>query len=168
LESFLKKIIVTLGVAAALSGCAAIGPAFAPVDNMKPGQGILYVYRPKTWSMSALSAVFEVDERKATLENNNYAAIPISAGQYKVMHQWKAGLLGNSKLEGRPIFTTITVTGGRATYVRLFAEARSGLSDATYPSSINTNFRWALEEVYESVALPEIQQTNKRTTEPLN
>ena len=164
----MKSAVIALGVVAALSGCAAVGPAFSPVLDMKPGQGVLYVYRPETHAMSVLSAVFDIDGRKVTtLENNGYAAIPMLAGQHEIGHQWKAGLIGNSNLEGRPVFVTVKVTDGQATYVRLLAQARWGTAAAAYPNiGINTQFRWVLEEVQENVALPELQKTKGTAIEP--
>lgn len=161
LESLLKLVAITLGLVATLSGCAAVGPAFSPVRDMERGLGVLYIYRPEAHAMSILSAVFDIDERQVTaLENNGYAAIPISVGQHKIGHHWKAGIVGNSKLEGKPIVATVNITAGQATYVRLLSRARSKVVDAAYPNiGINTHFQWALEEVGEGVALPELQQT---------
>lgn len=157
----MKSLTTSLGLVAALSGCAAVGPAFAPVHDIKPGQGILYIYRPETRALSALSAVFSIDGQKVTtLENNGYAALSLAAGQHQVRHEWKAGIIGNSDLESKPVFTNTTISEGQATYIRLVAHASSQRADAPYPSiGIKTQFRWALEEVRETVAIPELQST---------
>lgn len=157
----MRSILFAFGVITALSGCAATGPAFSPVREVKAGQGVLYVYRPETESMSILSAIFDVDGQKtATLENNGYAAISVTAGRHHISHQWKTGVFGNSNLEGKPVFMSVNIKENEPTYVRLLARARWETAPALYPNiGINTHFYWALEEVPESIALPELQKT---------
>jgi hypothetical protein len=56
---------------------------------MKEGDAVVYVIRPKTWTLSALSAVINIDEKPIVLlENNGYAAIPIPAGAHTISEQF--------------------------------------------------------------------------------
>lgn len=158
----MKTQILITALSLTLAGCAATGPAFKPVQDVKAGQGTLYIYRPDSRALMILSAVIQVDGKPvATLENNGYVAIAIPAGQHEVRHEWKAGVFGNSKLEGKPVFTRITIRTNQATYVRLLSQARSQVaSDVYYPNiGINTQFQWVLEEVPEKSAIVEIRQT---------
>jgi len=150
-----------------LAGCATIGPTFEPLTMPADNQGVLYIYRPEARAMSVLSAVFEVDGRKvATLENNGYAAVRLPPGSHTVTQQWKAGLLGNSKLEQRPISRALTVQAGKAAYVRLAAASSSSPGGAAYPYiQINTRFEWAIDEVPETTAIPELSKTRRASTE---
>lgn len=162
LHSGMKKIIASLAVCVGVTGCAATGPVFSPLLPATENIGALYLYRPEAFAMSVLSAVFEVDGRTvATLENNGYAAVRLPAGRYDVTHQWKARLLGNSKLEKQPISRVIEVRPGKAAYVRLTAEALV----VTGGARMNTQFTWDIQEVPEEVALPEIQKTRRATVE---
>lgn len=151
----------------ALVGCAAVGPAFAPATNVATGTGVIYVYRPQAHAMSMMTAVFEVDGRTfASIENNGFAALSLPAGKYTVVHRWKAGLVGNSNLEGRPVSISVSVAPGKSTYVRLLAQANTVAATAsTTNSGFNMQFRWLLQEVSETAALPEIQQTRGRVAD---
>ena len=132
---------------------------------MKIGQGVLYVYRPAQRDLAIMSAVFYIDGQQVTiLEIGGFAAIPISAGQHKVGHQWRAGIFGNENLNSRPIFATVNIQEGQPTYVRLVAQARQEATRSPY--EFKTNYRWNLEEVRGDVALPEIQLTKGTPIEP--
>lgn len=143
----------------ALVGCAAVGPGFAPATNVATGNGVLYVYRPQAHAMSVMTAVFEVNGRAfASIENNGFSALSVPAGNYTVVHRWKAGLVGNSNLEGRPVSINVSVAPGKSTYVRLLTQANTVAATAnTSSSGFNMQFRWLLQEVSETAALPEIQ-----------
>jgi hypothetical protein len=155
----LKSIFAAIACASILGGCTTIGPNFVPIEAKNPSQGVLYIYRPETSSLSVLSAVFSIDgEKVVTLENNGFAALAIPAGQYRIGQEWKAGLIGNSNLEGMPVFTTAKVSAGGATYIRLLAGARSQSTGIAY-NNIGINFSWRLEVIPESTAFEEIKLT---------
>ncbi len=145
----------------ALTSCAAVGPVFAPAINVTAGNGVVYVYRPQAHAMSVMTAVFDVNGRTfASIENNGFSAVSLPAGSYTVVQRWKAGLVGNSNLEGRPVSITVAVAPGKSTYVRLLTQANNmGSVAVSSGSGFNMQFRWLLQEVPEAVALPEIQQT---------
>ncbi|MGE0313419.1 MAG: DUF2846 domain-containing protein [Lautropia sp.] len=152
----------------ALVGCAAVGPVFAPAADVAAGNGVVYVYRPEAHAMSVMTAVFEVDGRNfVSIENNGFSALSLPPGKYTVVHRWKAGLVGNSKLEGRPVSITVSVLPGKSTYVRLLTQANNmGPAAVSSGSGFNMQFRWLLQEVPETVALPEIQQTRGKVATP--
>jgi hypothetical protein len=108
------------------------------------GQGVVYVYRPHAFALSVLSAVIEVDGRQvATLKNDTYVAIPLTSGPHTITERWKAGFLGNSKLENQPISTQILVMAGAQSFVRLGVVGTwSGSSRV-----VHNEWEWELREL---------------------
>jgi hypothetical protein len=138
----------------ALPGCATVGPPFSPHANLRAGQGVVYVYRPQARALSVLSAIIEVDGRPvATLENNTYAAIQLAAGSHTITQRWKAGILGNSKLENRPIALRVIPSEGREGYVRL------GVVGSWHASGlvVHNEWEWELRELAASDAMSELR-----------
>lgn len=165
----MKQHALALVAMLAVAGCAAVGPVFSPASNIATGNGVIYVYRPQAHAMSVMTAVFEVNGRAfASVENNGFSALSLPAGNYTVVQRWKAGLVGNSNLEGRPVSISVSVAPGKSTYVRLLTQANTTAAPtATSSSSFNMQFRWLLQEVPETAALPEIQQTRGQVANPL-
>jgi len=147
-----------LALSASFSGCSATGPAFKPESAARAGEATLYVYRPKTHALSALSAVIEVDGvRYAAIGNNGYVAIPVRAGTHAVTQTWKGSVLTNSDLQGKPIVTSITTSEGIASYVRLESYAASTRNvEVSGNLNIHADLAWRLREVDAATALPEI------------
>ncbi len=149
-----RKLILLVWTSLVLAGCATTGPIFSPYGGARAEQGVVYVYRPEARGLAILSAEIEMDGRlAAVLKNGEYAAIPIDAGPHTITHRWKAGLLGNSTLENRPITMLMNATQRKEYYVRL------GM-DSSWSSSglkVHNQWQWDLREVTVSDAMNEIK-----------
>ena len=157
----LLKKFVLLAFVATIAGCAAVGPTYKPVELVDSGKGVVYVYRPATHALSILSAIVDVNDKPlASLENNGYAALVLPVGTYTMKQSWKAGLLGSSNLEGKPIYKQVTVTSDKPAYIRLVADASSSSKSrgAYNRIDITTHFSWALQAVPQAEAEAEIAQ----------
>ena len=146
------RITVALMIAGmALSGCSATGPKYRPLANMPSDESVLYVFRPKTLYMSALSAVVFVDgQRVAKLRNNGYVALPVKAGRHVIRHEWDSGLFGDNRSENRPIELGVMMLPGDQHYVRIGAIANLGYFE--------TEYRWELRELSSEQAQAELNQ----------
>lgn len=152
------KRVTSFLVVLCLVSCAATGPAFTPHGSLPQGEGVVYIYRTSP-HLSLISAIIEVDGKHVVnLEVNGYAAIPIKAGDHTITQRWKAGVFGNSKLEGRPVAVKIRVTEGASNFVRLSASVESS-HESWY--TVRTRFAWALREIAEPVARAEIAVTRR-------
>ncbi len=110
---------------------------------------MVYVYRAPGSKLELLSALIDVDGKQvAVLEQASCVALPVPIGTHRIGHQWKAGLLGNSKLENKPIERQIEVQEGQDTYLSLGASTASQLANRM----INIRFDWQLREVTRSEA----------------
>jgi hypothetical protein len=151
---FRRPFLVALLSSIAVAGCATGGATFAPHASLPADQGVVYVFRPRAWSMSALTAMIEIDGRtRAALETDTYAAVPLAPGRHTIVQSWKAGLLGNSSLEGKPTFAQVDVVAGQATYVRIGARGAWGVADW---QTLRVEWEWELQEVPGPKAPPEL------------
>jgi hypothetical protein len=104
--------------------------------------------------MSILTAVFLVDGKAAArLESSGYVALLLPPGEHTITQIWKAGALGNSNLEGRPISVTEEFGGGSVSNIRLSTQASSEVSGV---NTMRIDFRWELRLVPESFAKAEL------------
>jgi len=149
-----RRILRVLLPTLALAGCATAGPPFSPYAGLDSGQAVVYIYRPHAFALSVLSAEIEVDGRKvAKLKNETYVAVPLTSGPHTVTQRWKAGMLGNSKLENRPISTQIVVRAGEQSFVRLgVVGSWSGSSRV-----VHNEWEWELRELPASDAMDELR-----------
>lgn len=146
-----RMVLVLMMAAAALSGCSATGPKYKPMANASSDESVLYVFRPKTVYMSALSAIIFVDgQRVAKLRNNGYVALPVKAGRHVIRHEWDSGLLGDSRSENRPIELGVMMLPEGQHFVRIGAVANLGYFE--------TEYLWELRELSPEQAQAELNQ----------
>jgi hypothetical protein len=142
-----------------LHGCAS-GPAYSPQSGMKEDEAVVYVFRPKSWTLSALSAIINIDEKQVVLlENNGYAAISIPAGAHTISEKWKAGLIGNSQLENGIVAKDFYLRSGEEVFIRLGVQSESKVQYRT----INSHFAWQLKQVSKSDAQEELTLCRRAT-----
>lgn len=143
---------------ALLSACTITGPTFTPLENVDSQQGVIYVYRPSNYDMGLMSALISLDGKQvASLENGGYIAVPVTPGEHRVTQKWKAGILGNSDLEGGTTAVVIDVKSSGASYISLTsssAKVRVNQSNAV-------KLHWQLNKISADQALPEISQCRK-------
>lgn len=146
----LCALFTSFGVA----GCGSSGPIFKPVPDHRPGRAVVYVFRPAAKGAAILSALIDVDGANvATLANGEYVSLSVPLGAHTITQRWKAGLLGNSKFENRPISLPLVVNAEDESFVRLGMrsswDVRAGLT-------VHNEWGWNLELVPRSAAMPEI------------
>ncbi|WP_087693926.1 DUF2846 domain-containing protein [Pseudomonas sp. PE-S1G-1] len=143
-----------------LSSCTMTGPKFTPLENVDSQYGVLYVYRPSNYDMSLMTALISLDGKQiAFLENGGYVAVPVAPGEHTITQKWKAGILGNSDLEGGTTTTVVDVKRSDASYVSL--TSNSTRVQAKQFNAVAVDLQWQLNKVSADQALPEISQCRK-------
>lgn len=158
----LRKIVLLAALALTLCACSASGPQFTP-SLVSQDTSVLYIYRPKGFTLAARTAAIEINsQRAAGLKNNGYIAIPLPPGKYLVTQYWDSWLGDKDELQ-RPITTEITTKANTATYVRL------GTSSTKLPSEVKADvaisLHWEIKQVSAEQAIPEISKTSRVTLE---
>lgn len=101
-----------------------------------------------------MSAVIDVDGTNvATLENGEYVALSISLGAHTITQRWKAGLLGNSKFENRPVSLPLSAGIDDERFVRLSMASSWGVRAGL---TVHNEWDWRLESVPRLAAISEI------------
>jgi hypothetical protein len=143
---------MALACAGLLASCVAQGPAFteAPPSGSK---SLIYIYRVKSFALSAETAGFDVDEKRvATLDPGGYTYFYAGPGRYELKQFWPLGLLTVTEPGlWQYIRQPLAVSAGETHYFR-FGTAVGGSS--TYRPGIE--IRWTLMEVPAEVARREI------------
>lgn len=153
-----RRIFCVLLPSLALAGCATSGPLFSPYSGLNSGQAVVYVYRPHAFALSVLSAEIDVDGRQmAELKNQGYVAFPLTSGPHIITQRWKAGILGNKRLENRPISTQIIAKAGEQSYVRLGVVG----SWSGSPGLVRNEWEWELRELPASDAMGELRACHR-------
>jgi len=143
-----------------LSSCTMTGPKFTPLENADFHRGVIYVYRPSNYDMGLMSALISLDGKQiASLENGGYVAVPVTPGEHTITQKWKAGILGNSDLEGGTTTTVVDVKSSDASYVSLTSS--STRVQAKRFNAVAVELKWQLNKVSANQALPEISQCRK-------
>ena len=79
------RFIISLIAGALFSGCASLGPAYAPTQASQPGKSMLYIYRLSHLVGSAYSPAVKLDnEPIGVLANGAYLPVEITSGQHKI------------------------------------------------------------------------------------
>jgi hypothetical protein len=96
-----------------LSACTATGPTFQPADNTTtPGNGMLYVYREKTFAFGGRSAYFYVNDVNVfDLNPEGYSWVSLPPGTYKLKQKWPVDVSFGS------LEISIQIQPGEARYV---------------------------------------------------
>ena len=158
-----RRPLLLLFAMAITAGCASTGKPFAPHTDLSSGHGVVYVFRPQAKGLAILSAVMEVDGHQVTiLENGEYAPISLPAGSHSITQRWKAGLLGNSKLEDRPISISIIVAAGKMSFVKLGMASSWGVQ-GSMPLTVQNEWEWDLRELGAQQAMAELRACRKAT-----
>lgn len=140
-----------------LSSCTVTGPKFTPLENVDSQYGVLYVYRPSNYDLGLMTALISLDGKQiASLENGGYVAVPVTPGEHTITQKWKAGILGNSNLEGGTTTTVVGVKSSDASYVSL--TSNSTRVQAKRFNAVAVDLQWQLNKVSADQALPEISQ----------
>lgn len=143
-----------------LSSCTMTGPKFTPLENVDSHRGVLYVYRPSNYDMGLMSALISLDGKQvASLENGGYVAVPVAPGEHTITQKWKAGILGNSDLEGGTTTVVVDVKSSNASYISLTSSGRR--VEANRFNAVAVELKWQLNQVSADQALPEISQCRK-------
>lgn len=89
-----KLLLILLGGAAMLTGCAANGPAFTAAEKPQPGKSQIYFYRPGNLIGCAMATRISIDEvEQGKLKDRGYFVRSIEPGKriidadYGVTHQ---------------------------------------------------------------------------------
>ncbi|MGY2294283.1 DUF2846 domain-containing protein [Pseudomonas yamanorum] len=143
-----------------LSSCTMTGSKFTPLENLDSQKGVLYVYRPSNYDMGLMTALISLDGKQiASLENGGYVAVTVTPGEHTITQKWKAGILGNSDLEGGTTTTVVGVKRSDASYVSL--TSNSTRVQAKQFNAVAVDLQWQLNKVPLDQALPEISQCRK-------
>lgn len=143
-----------------LSSCTMTGPKFTPLENVDAQRGVIYVYRPSNYDMGLMSALISLDGKQiASLENGGYVAVPVAPGAHTITQKWKAGILGNSDLEGGTTTAMVDVKSAGAAYVSLTSSGKR--VQAKQFNAVAVELKWQLNKVSADQALPEISQCRK-------
>lgn len=143
-----------------LASCTLTGSKFTPLESAESQHGVLYVYRPSNYDMGLMSALITLDGKQvAVLENGGYVALIVEPGKHTITQKWKAGVLGNSDLEGATTSTVVDVQYANPAYVSLKSNAKR-LESRQY-NVVAVGFRWQLAQVAADQALPEISECRK-------
>lgn len=79
-----------------LSGCAATGPVYKPVEN-DPGKALVYVYRGTGFALGGRSAYFYVDGVNVfDLDQGGYSWVSLPPGPYKLKQSWPVDAFAKS------------------------------------------------------------------------
>jgi hypothetical protein len=128
-----------------LTGCSAVGPKFNNAINLTSDEGVLYIFRPDGQDLQILDAEIKIDNKKVGLiGDNEYMALPLKTGKHKVSFSWKAGFLGNKKLEAaEPVVKYINIVNSKSHYMVIAASAITHTSQQV----LNSRFTWGIEEI---------------------
>jgi len=145
MKNYLIVIIFSL-----LTGCAASGPKFTVLMSPKNDQGVLYVYRPYTFTNGGVAPYVYINgKERGELKNQGYLVYPLSAGQYSVATDGSFLTWTPGRAE-----VLVTIKPGHRSYVRLASHIRS--------MNISTGLVMTgatLQEVDESLARQELPET---------
>lgn len=74
---------------ALLSGCAATGPVYKPVQDADPGNALVYVFRGAGFAMGGRTAYFYVNDVNVfDLDQGGYSWVSLPPGNYKLKQGW--------------------------------------------------------------------------------
>jgi hypothetical protein len=74
---------------ALLSGCAATGPVYEPVENADSGNALVYVFRGAGFAMGGRTAYFYVNDINVfDLDQGGYSWVSLPPGRYKLKQSW--------------------------------------------------------------------------------
>lgn len=111
------------------------------------GQPSLYVIRPSSVSMSAMNAEVSVEGLAVvTLGPNECVGLEPGARTRQVRYRWRAGPLGNPKLETEYASVQVTLAPGRVTYLRLVSHTESADNAR---GGFDATTTWQMERVTE-------------------
>ncbi|PBI88576.1 hypothetical protein BKP43_33570 [Variovorax boronicumulans] len=110
-----KRALAYVLTAVLLAGCAnARGPTFRPAENIKPEDGVVYVYREEAFASGARSAYFYVDGVNVfNLDTGGYSWAALPPGSHKLRLEWAWDMLK------KPVEMDISIRAGEAKYVAL-------------------------------------------------
>ena len=116
----LRWVLVSLGLLAALAGCASLGPPFLPLASVPSGKAVVYLYRPSSFVGSAISFTVNAGELPViNLSNGGYFPYVTTPGRISFwakteaesfviievepgMEYYLKGTVGMGVLVGRP------------------------------------------------------------------
>lgn len=143
-----------------LASCTMTGPKFTPLDSAESQHGVVYIYRPSNYDMGLMSALISLDGKPvAVLENAGYVALFVEPSKHTITQKWKAGVLGNSDLEGATTSTVVDVQYATPAYVSLKSNAKR--LESRHYNVVAVGFKWQLAQVAADQALPEISECRK-------
>lgn len=106
----MKKLFIL--ALACLTGCAATGPAFKPVENVDPNNALLYIYRSNTFGLGGRAAYFYVDDVNVfDLNIEGYSWVSLPPGSYKLKQKWGIDIIV------KPIEMDLKVNPGETQYM---------------------------------------------------
>jgi hypothetical protein len=150
----LIRSLSTVAVVLLLAGCAGSGPRLPTNAQATAEQGVLHLLRPQARGLAILSAIIDIDGKPThTLQNGECVAIPLLPGQHTVTHRWKAGILGNADLEKASVSTSVLISQGKPSYVRLGVES----SWSSSGTNVRNDWRWELREISATSADPDLK-----------
>jgi hypothetical protein len=80
-----------------VSGCAATGPVYRPVENVDPGNALVYVYRGTGFALGGRTAYFYVDGVNVfDLDQGGYSWVSLPPGRYKFKQSWPVDIPARS------------------------------------------------------------------------
>ena len=101
-------LLATLVAGLAISGCATLGPSFAPEAAAPPGKATIYVYRSPGFVGAALSP---------TVSANGVALLDLPAGGYFSYHALPGEVELSAKTEAKTS-VTVDAKAGQTYYVK--------------------------------------------------
>lgn len=80
-----------------LSGCAATGSVYKPVENADAGNALVYIYRGTGFALGGRSAYFYVNDVNVfDLDSGGYSWVSLPPGRYKLRQSWPVDLMARS------------------------------------------------------------------------
>lgn len=111
------------------------------------GQPSLYVIRPPSVSMSAMNAELLIEGLAVvTLRPNECVGLEPATRVRQVKYRWRAGPLGNPKLDTEYASASVALSPGAATYLRLMSHTESV---ANARGGFDATTTWKMERVAE-------------------
>ncbi len=138
-----KPVLLIILTSLLLSiACAATGPVFKP-EIVSNNTGIVYIYRPDVFCLSARSVDINVDQRQiGMLKNGGYLWVRLPPGPH---------LISTKGVENLEVSSVIQVLPGRSHYVKWKAVCRDRVTKIEIQVMIG--------EVYPEVGLSDIRST---------
>lgn len=129
------------------AGTLLLALALQPSDATAAGQATLYVVRPPSVAMAGMTAEIQVDGKDTvTLGPNGCAVLELTAGVRQVKYRWRAGALGNPKLETAYSAISVNLPRGGKAYLRLLANTTSEVNSR---GGLNATTTWKMEQIPE-------------------